>query len=192
LRAGRFDRAKTDTARNTFSEVSLSVTDRQGPTFRAIETTPHQEKTMTMTRTILLGLLLTFGFGVSAGPAAAGDYSLADLYYDYDLYYGEPEIVWFLYLEFEDGTVDEIGPYSSKRDAAQDQFWWAEHSEATGYVRGSVEETVIVKEWNLYRRFDTRDVAEAYAELIEDFGYATDIDPVYSPKYTSSRLGSLK
>lgn len=147
---------------------------------------------MTTARTITLGLLLASGIGMTAVPATAADSSLADLYYDYDVYYGEPETVWFLYLEFEDGTVDEIGPYSNKLDAAEDQFWWAEHCDSTGYVRGWIEETVIVREWNLFRRFDTRDVAEAYADLIADFGYVTEIKLVYRPKYTSSPGGWLK
>lgn len=133
-------------------------------------------KTATMS-----ALLLAAAFCLNDRKAEASNW--ADVYYDYDLYYGVSEDVYDLYVVYSDGTEDLYHTYTSSSSLSDQMYAFAEGRRPSGVVDWYYEKDRRVVSWFFYSNYATRAQADSNADWLELMGYETDIRLVYNPSF---------
>ena len=125
-------------------------------------------------------------------PAAAqSSYSTwLDAYYDFEVYYGVPQKVWYIVSVYDDGSTEYSTRYISANSRDYTMWFWAEHGHPDGAVRWYFVTREEVVYWTYYQTYATRARAQSTADWIESMGLTTEIRNVYNPilSPTSSSL----
>lgn len=112
----------------------------------------------------------------------------ADLYYDYEVWAGEPRFRWFVIWEFGDGSTWEQGSFETEQDAlnfaAKCYFGGYEPDGAVGFELVEKEVDPVME---YVITVDTKHFANEIADALADLGLYTEVRPVSIFQYTWGR-----
>ncbi|KAA5545445.1 hypothetical protein FYK55_07285 [Roseiconus nitratireducens] len=115
----------------------------------------------------------------SATPVSPSWIDPADLYYDYDVFAGEPEFRWQIIWNLRGGGSQISGNFTSYIDAEDFAEGLLEyHLEPAGTIGYEIVEVEVSPNLQFVLRYDKRVDAEALAAALEGIGMYTDVRPV--------------
>jgi hypothetical protein len=128
--------------------------------------------------------------GLPDSSAKTSSINYADLYYDYEVWAGEPRFRWFVVWEFGDGSTYEQGTFLTEQEAlnfvAKSYFGGYEPEGAVGF---DLVEKEVEPVFEYITTYDKKSDAVSLANALENVGLYADVRRVsiFQYQYSMSR-----
>jgi len=126
--------------------------------------------------------------GLPGSSTTTSSINYTDLYYDYQVWAGEPRFRWFIIWEFGDGSTYEQGTFLTEQEAlnfvAKSYFGGYEPEGAVGF---ELVEKEVEPVFEYITTYDKKADAVALADALENVGLYTDVRRVSLFQYSLTR-----
>jgi len=147
----------------------------------------HTMRVLKMKFTIPLLAALTFGLSLSADASDPWPKSLKssvtspDTMYDFNVLAAAPgpNIRFFLWIRYPDGTTRESGPYTHERDAWYSLWALYEREQVPPGTKIDVTHRDVGPIWQFVGTYPTRTEANSVADILESVGWDAVVIPVH-------------